>query len=365
MKRMIFIVVFIMPVVFAFGQGVNFQELNFQQALTKAKAENKYVFVDCYTTWCGPCKQMREHVLTRASAGEYFNPKFVCVEYDMEREGKELGKLFGVRVFPTYLIIHPDGTLYHKLVGSSLSADDFVAKVKKGMEKENSFSYLEKLHVSGRMNNKELRKYYFLLKETAEGERAAEVLRELWTRLTDGDKVQAEYWFLFENREYKDEGFEFVMANLDTLRKNVGAWKVDMFLNQCYSGVINKYMDELEKGEWSDKEAAEKEMSDSRELLATIDMKSKAMLLEQISFVEACLRDDARGELAALEEMVVSRRGNTMILPKILRIIRKQGNKVLASGVIAMKDKILDTFSMESDKKKYGEIIDGLGEGLD
>ena len=31
-------------------QGVQFQELTFQEALNKAKAENKLVFVDCYTS---------------------------------------------------------------------------------------------------------------------------------------------------------------------------------------------------------------------------------------------------------------------------------------------------------------------------
>ncbi|MFR4036530.1 MAG: thioredoxin domain-containing protein [Butyricimonas faecalis] len=30
--------------------------------LTKAKTENKTIFVDVYTQWCGPCKHVSENV---------------------------------------------------------------------------------------------------------------------------------------------------------------------------------------------------------------------------------------------------------------------------------------------------------------
>ena len=43
--------------------GVKFEDLTFKEALAKAKAENKLVFMDCYTSWCGPCKKMLNTVL--------------------------------------------------------------------------------------------------------------------------------------------------------------------------------------------------------------------------------------------------------------------------------------------------------------
>jgi len=36
--------------------GIQFFKGTFQQALAKAKKENKMIMMDCYTTWCGPCK---------------------------------------------------------------------------------------------------------------------------------------------------------------------------------------------------------------------------------------------------------------------------------------------------------------------
>ena len=31
-------------------------------ALSQAKKEGKLVFIDCYTTWCGPCKHLAKEI---------------------------------------------------------------------------------------------------------------------------------------------------------------------------------------------------------------------------------------------------------------------------------------------------------------
>lgn len=84
-------------------QGVQFQELTFQEALNKAKTENKLVFVDCYTSWCGPCKYMLNNVFVSSGGGCVFQPEhFVNVKYDMEQgEGRYLNGRFHVRSYPT------------------------------------------------------------------------------------------------------------------------------------------------------------------------------------------------------------------------------------------------------------------------
>ena len=73
------------------AQGVEFRDLTFRQALEQAQKEGKLVFMDCYTSWCGPCKNMLNNVFTLPEAGEFMNAAFVCVKFDMEKgEGKEL-----------------------------------------------------------------------------------------------------------------------------------------------------------------------------------------------------------------------------------------------------------------------------------
>lgn len=50
--------------------GISFDVHTFAEAMEKAKAENKLVFMDCYTTWCGPCRMMAAQVFTQQKVGD-------------------------------------------------------------------------------------------------------------------------------------------------------------------------------------------------------------------------------------------------------------------------------------------------------
>ena len=133
-------------------QGVQFQELTFQEALNKAKAENKLVFVDCYTSWCGPCKYMLNNVFVLPEVGAFFKEHFVNVIYHMEQgEGRYLNGRFHVRSYPTFLMIRPDGAVQHRIVGSR-KTENFMECVKRGAEERTSRYYLEKLYKEGKLD---------------------------------------------------------------------------------------------------------------------------------------------------------------------------------------------------------------------
>ena len=75
------------------AQGIEFMPENarLQDALDKAKQENKMVFLDCYTSWCGPCKMMSTKIFPTQEVGDFMNPKFVSIKIDMEKgEGPEI-----------------------------------------------------------------------------------------------------------------------------------------------------------------------------------------------------------------------------------------------------------------------------------
>ena len=43
--------------------GTYFQTgLSWKEVKAKAEAEHKYIFMDCYATWCGPCKWMNKNI---------------------------------------------------------------------------------------------------------------------------------------------------------------------------------------------------------------------------------------------------------------------------------------------------------------
>lgn len=103
------------------GNGVLFLDISYEQALAKAKAENKRIFVDCYASWCAPCKKMLDTTFKDTRLGNFMNYQFITIKVNMEKagDGKMLKNKFGVKAYPTYLLINPDGTLYNKFVGGA------------------------------------------------------------------------------------------------------------------------------------------------------------------------------------------------------------------------------------------------------
>ncbi|MEP7168582.1 MAG: DUF255 domain-containing protein, partial [Bacteroidota bacterium] len=71
------------------GDGISFFEGTWQDALVKSANENKLIFLDLSTSWCGYCKKLKQNTFTDKKAGDYFNAKFINIELDAEQgEGK-------------------------------------------------------------------------------------------------------------------------------------------------------------------------------------------------------------------------------------------------------------------------------------
>ena len=98
MNRLIFIIIALLIAETAFGQ-INFRQLSFDEALAAAKTEDKYVFIDCYTSWCGPCKMIAP--ILEELAAEYADEIYIY-KVDTEAE-QELAAAFGIRSIPTLL----------------------------------------------------------------------------------------------------------------------------------------------------------------------------------------------------------------------------------------------------------------------
>ena len=225
-------------------EGVNFRNLTFNEALAQAKAEKKMVFMDCYTSWCGPCKNMTNNVFPQKAAGDYFNPRFVCVKYDMEKgEGKELADKFEVHAYPTFIVFRPDGTIQHRVVGSD-NLETFIQRIERGLNEKTSLPYLNERYEKGKMNKQELMTYKEILSETGEDEKAGKVYKELLPRLTSKDKVQKEFWPIYEDEScvIGSPEFDFLLANLPAIRKNSGTEKVDKYLFHKYVKILEDYI---------------------------------------------------------------------------------------------------------------------------
>lgn len=100
------------------SEGINFENISFEEALKKAKKEKKLIFVDAYAVWCGPCKWMDANTFREKEVGDAFNSEFINLKIDMEKgEGPELARKYNVRAYPTLLLIDGDGKVVKRIVG--------------------------------------------------------------------------------------------------------------------------------------------------------------------------------------------------------------------------------------------------------
>lgn len=127
------------------AQGIEFQhDLAWKELLAKAKESNKVIFVDAFTTWCGPCKMMAKNVFPDKEVGEYFNATFVNAKIDMEKgEGPDIAQKYGVRAYPTYLFVNGEGELVHSGLGY-MPATDFLTLARAAGDPTKQYSPMKK-----------------------------------------------------------------------------------------------------------------------------------------------------------------------------------------------------------------------------
>lgn len=93
-------------------EGIKFVESNWAVAKAAAKKQNKLIFLDAYTTWCGPCKMLKRNTFPDKAAGEFFNKNFINVALDMEKgDGPTVAQLYNVNAYPTLIIADGDGNM--------------------------------------------------------------------------------------------------------------------------------------------------------------------------------------------------------------------------------------------------------------
>jgi len=137
MKKLLLIIPALLFAIMTFSQGIVFEHGTWKDALAKAQKTNKPIFVDIFTTWCGPCKQMSTTIFPLETVGKVYNENFICCQIDAEKgEGIEIAKKYGVKAYPTYLFIKGDGNLFYLTVGS-MPEEKFIAVSKTALEAMN------------------------------------------------------------------------------------------------------------------------------------------------------------------------------------------------------------------------------------
>lgn len=157
MKKQFFLSFILLNVFIANAQkksGIDFRtDKKWSEILDLAKTENKLIFVDVYTDWCGPCKEMDKEVFPLKAVGDKYNTSFINYKIDAEKgEGKLLRKRYNVQVYPNYLFVNGDGVLIYRST-SAVPERQFIALANTALEEAKqpqTIAYLDSLYLSNK-----------------------------------------------------------------------------------------------------------------------------------------------------------------------------------------------------------------------
>lgn len=222
------------------GEGMNFIEKPFDELLTQAKEENKVIFIDAYTTWCGPCKMMAAKVFPAAEVGEVYNERFINAKFDMEKgEGPALAQRYSVMAYPTYLFVDGNGDIVHKGIGY-IPQEEFLALADAAIG-ENSLGVMNKRYDGGDRSGEFLATYSQVLIDVYEEEKAGRVSGEYLEMQEDWSSPETMELLIAHPGEVGGKRMNYLVENSDKAMELAGASNFVMTMQRV---IITHYMTE-------------------------------------------------------------------------------------------------------------------------
>lgn len=221
----------------------------FKDAVAKAKQTNKLVFLDCYTSWCGPCKMMSNTVFPQEKVGAYMNPRFVNIKIDMEKgEGVELAKRFQISAYPTFIIFNGDGNEIGRFLGGC-DADAFIKKVEQAST-DNSSAEMDKRFADGERDPEFLTEYLQMLSKSRKRDQCnevAEILLDGKAETFAADKQLAEI-FMRHITDPFCPAFIYTAKHPEALIAQTGEQNVQIKLRSVWSNYARRLVTEDAEG---------------------------------------------------------------------------------------------------------------------
>ncbi len=225
MKKILFPAICLMMTICLQAQ-TNFREITFDQAIAAAKAENKLVFVDVMTSWCGPCKRMASDVFPQKMVGDFMNQHFVNIKIDAEKgEGIGIAKTYKVDAYPTFLILKTDKSEMARLIGGR-SAETFVTEVERMLDPMGSPDLVKDLYSKGDRTTKVMKYYASIMMDEAKNDRrhyeekmnvVYDLVIDYFNGLTDAQRLDPENMFVYADylRSTEDSPAKFMTKNVN------------------------------------------------------------------------------------------------------------------------------------------------------
>jgi thioredoxin-related protein len=262
------------------AQGIDFvsSDTKWADILTKAKAENKVIFMDAYTTWCGPCKKMSADIFPQKSVGDYFNKQFVNVKMDMEKgEGIDLAKKYKIRAYPTYLFIDGNGELVHKSLGM-MPAPEFIKVGESAADPNKQFFTLKKKFDKGEREPAFVKNLLDAAVKSGENEIASEVMNIFMDTQKDLGTKENMDLLINSTQKIESKAYKYIVNNRAAFDKKYEKELVEYrILFEPSNEIIKKFTDnnqnlDVEKAKTFLNQHISKEQTEQMVILATIQL---------------------------------------------------------------------------------------------
>ncbi len=228
MKKYSLLLLFFFPVFCIAQKGIEFEnDLSWEQMLVKAKNENKYIFMDAFTTWCGPCKYMAANIFTKQAVGDLFNKNYVSVKVQLDTTSKDDERIkkeyvfahnimteYKVNVFPTFLIFDANGKLVHRMVGSS-EEPEFIEKANGALNPENQYYLMLEKYRSGNTETAFLLNLLKASQNAFDKENKVKILAEYLNTQKDFRTKENAEMIVESTESTKDASFKILMENAE------------------------------------------------------------------------------------------------------------------------------------------------------
>lgn len=229
----------------------DFRALTYDEAIAAAKAENKLVFMDFYTSWCGPCKMMMRDVFPQKKVGDYLNTRFICIKLDAEKEGKELAQRYKVKAYPTFVGVDVTGKEVMRREGMAM-ADDFINLIDQQIDSDKSPERLAERYASGERTAELISAYAALKmtqfregrgKEPEKQQEAYDMVRDYFGGLTDVTRLLPEniFMYLTYTESPTDEMARYMIAHRNEFTGDAKE-QIATYIGQLYERQIESWL---------------------------------------------------------------------------------------------------------------------------
>ena len=249
MKKISLLLLFISISFSSYSQlrdSIHFLPITFDEAIVKAKADKKPIFLHAYASWCHYCSEMVEKVYTDINVANFYNKNFINIKMDMEKEGKNLNKKLKVQNYPAHIFFdYPATTMMHREAGKK-DVLDFITLGYDALDTTKQLRTFEKKYFSKKATVTETYTYFKMLDRAGLDNQVG--INSYLTGLSDADLLKQENWRIMYDlfRDVDMQAFNKVILNRDAYQQIYTEDSIDNKILGVYNGALMTRVQKLD-----------------------------------------------------------------------------------------------------------------------